>query len=227
MQRMKKILVVSAVVVACLLLVALVGALILWRAALVVPDFYAQALAASETTRREHSDAMLQKTITLVGDVRRSGEWEALFTEAEINGWLAVDLVENHSQSLPPEVADPRIVVTDGGLLMGCRARTGGVETVLSLAVDAYLTEPNVLALRVRSARAGAIPLPLGDVLDQIAATAHRSGMRVQWQQAGGDPVALVRLNWEVKDRPVIVESLEVGSGEIYLAGSTHEPEKE
>ena len=36
----------------------------------------------------------------------------------------------------------------------------------LSLTIDAYLHEPNVLALRIRRARAGALPVPLAQVLD-------------------------------------------------------------
>ena len=193
--RLKRILVKSAIVAASLLVLAIIVLAILWLAAKVVPDFYAKALAVDPAGQRTANDTLIQKATVLVSDVQKTGKWEALFTEQEVNAWLAVDLKENHGASLPSGIADPRIVIEPDGLQIACRARRGGIETILSVAIDAYLAEPGVVAIRIRRARAGILPLPLANILELISDMGDRKGLRIRWQQADGDPVALVSVN--------------------------------
>lgn len=222
---MKRLLTILAILVALLLLLASVVLLALWRASQVVPDFYASAVNQDPAEQRAASDAMIQKTTLLISDVQKPGRWETLVTEEELNAWLAVDLKENHPEALPPEFTEPRIAVDPGGLRLACRNRQTPVETVLSVACDVYLAEPGVLAVRVRQVRAGAVPLPLTGILDQIRDLGNRHGFAIQWQQAEGDPVALVRVIPVVKDnRPVVIDRLEIAEGEIYVGGTTEKP---
>ncbi len=224
---MKKILLISAAVAASLLLLAALGLLILWRASQVVPDFYAEVLTVDPADQRTASDTMIQKATVLVSDVQKTGEWEALFSEQEVNAWLAVDLEENHYKSLPSGIDDPRVAIEPGGLLMACRARRLGIETVLSVSLDVYLAEPGVLGIRIRRVRAGAVPLPLADVLQLIRDVGDKQGLNIRWQQAEGDPVAIVRINPVVKgDKSVVIDKLELAEGEIYMSGSTEKPSK-
>lgn len=219
---MKRLLILLVVVLGVVSLLAALILLGIWRASQVVPDFYAEALRAAPEAQRVASETMLQKTAALASDVRKQGRWEALFTEEEINGWLAVDLRKNHADSLPPGVEDPRIVVTPGGLQLACRTEQAGIETVLSVKLDVYLAEPNVLGIRIRSVRAGAIPLPMKDVLEQIGEVGRRMAVRIQWQQAEGEPVALIRLSPTIDNgKPVVIDTVELGEREIYLAGAT------
>jgi hypothetical protein len=222
---LKRVLIISAIVAAALLLLAAVALLIVWRASQSVPDFYASLVSVDPAEQRSASDTMVQKATLLAGDVQKSGKWEALFTEQEINGWLAVDLVENHGDSLPSEIIDPRVAVESGGLRIACQTRQFGIKTVMSIALDVYLAEPNVVGIRVRHARAGAVPLPLAGVLDQIRDLGDRQGFLIRWQQADGDPVALVGIRPVVQgDKPVVIESLDLAQGEIYVSGTTDKP---
>ena len=222
---MKKVLITSAIVAVSLLLVACVALFVLWRASQVVPDFYATVLDAEPADQRQASDTMIQKSTLLAGDVRKRGRWEALFTEQEVNGWLAVDLKENHAGTLPPGLAEPRIVIEDGRLRMACRAKRGSVETVLSVAIEIYLAEPGVLAIRIRSVHAGALPLPLADVLDQISQLGKQQGFLIEWQQADGDPVALIHIDPMVDGKKlVVVYTIELADHEIYVSGTTGAP---
>lgn len=224
---MKKILLISVVAAAALLILAALGLLILWRTSQIVPDFYAETLAIDPAEQRTASDTMIQKATVLVSDVQRTGRWEALFSEQEVNAWLAIDLEENHRRSLPSEVNGPRVAIEPGDLRMACRTRRAGIETVLSISLDVYLVEPGVLGIRIRRVRAGAIPLPLADVLELIRDVGERQGLHIRWQQAEGDPVAIVRINPVVKgDKLVLIDSLELAEGEIYLSGSTEKPSK-
>ncbi len=216
----KRIAILGTAVLAAAILLA--GGLGLYRAVRHVPPFYRRAVGVSPAGQRTASDMMVQKAAALVSDLDREGTWEAVFTEEEINGWLAVDLVENHPGALPGSFTAPRVHVEPERLTVACRFDDGRFHSVLWLAIEAYLAEPNVLALRIRKVRAGMLPLPLGEVLDQISQAARRMELQLRWQQRDGDPVALIALAPQADEKKrVVVESLALGEGDIYLAGRT------
>lgn len=218
----KRLRIVAFCVVA-LLLVAAVGLLLVWRASRQVPEFYQEAIDGDPRAQAEASDQMIQRATTLVSNVEQEGRWEATFTADQINGWLAVDLVKNHAGQLPPSVSDPRVAIEPDGLTVACRFKQGAVDSVLSLSVDVYLSEPNVVAVRIRKARAGALPLPLDSVLERISEAVRRSKLRIRWRQAEGDPVALISLPppRRPSDDVVEIDTLRLGDGEVYVAGTT------
>ena len=191
-----------------------------------MPEFYDRAIQADPVAQQDASDTMLRKTAAFVSDVGNEDEWKSLFTEDEINGWLAVDLVENHRDALPSAVTDPRVSIQPDRLTLACRYDRDGWNCVLSVTIDVYLAEPNVVALRIRQARAGAVPLPLKDVVERITAAAEQADLELRWQQAEGDPVALVSIRppRDEGKREVRIESIKLGEGEVYLAGSSEAP---
>lgn len=205
-----------------LLLVA-VAALWVYRASQRVPDFYRQALAAPPESLDEASDDMLRQVTALASRVQRAGDWEALFTAEQINGWLAVDLVENHARSLPAGVSEPRVAISPQGMSLACRWDNGQITTVLSLNVTVYVSEPNVLAVRLRRARAGNLPIPLDRVLDDVSHATSQMDVVVRWLKIDGDPVALITIPPPEgeQDTLVWIESLELQEGAIYLSGRT------
>lgn len=213
----------ALVLLAVLAILAVVAGFALYRATQHVPEFYRRAVAVDPASQRAASDQMLKRTTALAGDVRKEGRWQAVFTADQINGWLAVDLAKNHPQLLPAAIRDPRVAITPENLVLACRYRDGKIESVLSLTVDAYLAEPNLIGLRIRRARAGSLPLPLDDVLREISRATDQLEWRVDWRQAGGDPVAQVRVPAPAnkEDKLVRIESLRLGEGEIYVAGTT------
>ncbi len=208
---------------AALAILAAVAGFVAYRAIQHVPEFYRVAIAADPAAQKTASDRMLQRTAALASDLRKEGRWQTVFTADEINGWLAVDLARNHPGLLPPAIRDPRVAITPEHVLVACRYRAGGIDTVLWLTMDAYLIEPNVIGLRIRKARAGALPLPLDEVLGQIGRASGQWEWRVDWRQADGDPVAQVRIPppRHPEDPRVRIETLRLGEGEIYVAGST------
>lgn len=216
----KRILLVSAGGGVLVILLVLGG--IYW-ATQQAPGFYEETLHADPAKQAAASNQMLQQATALVSDVKKRGQWRTLFTAEQINGWLAVDLPKNHASSIPSEVGEPRVQIRPEELTLACRYEGRGMKTVLSLTIDAYLAKPNVVALRIKRARAGRLPLPLDKVLDAISKTAQHLDLPLQWQQEGSDPVALITIppHRGDDDKLVRIESLTLGDGEIYLAGST------
>lgn len=212
---------IAVAVLAGLLLILAVAAFLLYRASQQVPEFYEKALKADSAVQSQASDKMLQKASGLASDLEKRGEWQALFTEEEINGWLAVDLARNHPNAIPEGISAPRVAIAPESLTLACRVRHGNLNGVVSLTVEPYLAEENVIAVRIRKVRIGALPLPLGQVLDRVTEAARQANVRLEWQQADGDPVALFRIPPSDDKEQVRLESLRLGEGEIYVGGTT------
>jgi hypothetical protein len=195
----------------------------LYEAMQYVPEFYRQAVAGDPGSQEKASDEMLQQATALLSDVKKKGRWEAVFTAEQINGWLAVDLARNHPNLLPPSLDHPRVAMLPDQVMLACRFQWGSVSSVLSLTVEPYLAEPNVLALRIRKVRAGLLPLPLGGVLDRISEAAQHADLRLTWRRAAGDPVAIVSFGeaGHIDGKAPRLEEMQLSNGEIYVAGTT------
>ena len=225
---MRKKLRLAAILGGVLLLVALGGLCGLYWASQQVPAFYVEVIDVDPVDQRRSSDEMLQRSTTLAGDIRREGRWEMLVTAKQINGWLAVDLVENHPDTLPETIRDPRVAIEPGTLTLACRYRQRTTTSVLTLTVEPYLSEPNRLAIRIRKARAGLLPMPLADLLDQAGKAADEMDVTLKWHDEEGDPVATIAItpSDDEDDRQVRIDTLKLTDGKIYIAGTTSRRKK-
>ena len=219
---MRKRLRIAVIVAAVGLLLMAVGVLSLYVASQQVPDFYQRAMQADPAAQKAASDKMLQQATALASDVKKEGRWQALFTEEQINGWLAVDLVKNHRDLLPPSVSNPCVQIEPDRMSLACRFQEGRMQSVLSLTVGVYLAESSAIALRIRKARAGSMPLPLDSVLSRVSEAARHTGQKIQWRQVDGDPVALISLDSAQQGRTTVeIDTFVLRKGEIYIAGTT------
>jgi hypothetical protein len=214
---------IAIVIGSGLLVLVVSGGVAVYRASQQVPEFYQQAIKADTTRQAAASKQMLQQATTLVSDAQKTGQWQAEFTDEQINGWLAVDLVKNHGDALPPEIKEPRVAIRPNGASIGWRWQSEELSTVFSLDVELYLAEPNVVALAIRGAHAGRVPLPLTKILDEVSTAAGNLNLHVRWLKAEGDPVALVTIPPPEDDdkKLIVVETLELRQGSIFLAGKT------
>jgi hypothetical protein len=211
-----------ALVTVVLVVLALViaGGIWLYRSLSYVPPFYSEAVSASDPELKRSNREMLRRTAALNNDVQRPGKWEALFSDKEINGWLAVDVPKNHPDLIPPQARDPRVQIMPGRLLAGVRIEDA-VSAVVSVELDVRLTEANVVAVRIQRIRVGDVPWGLDQVLDEVVKAARDWGIRVEQTQSDGDPVLLLTMPAEFDKRRVLLERLELREGEVYLSGQT------
>jgi uncharacterized protein YpmS len=213
----------GAALCGALLLVTVVVLVSTDRAMHHVPHFYRQALQVDRQVQERGNTEFLQQAASLVSEAPKTGSWHAVFTQDQINGWMAVDLIKNHRGLLPPGVSDPRILITPDKVTLACQYDNGTIATIFSLEFDVYLAEPNVIALQVQRARAGAVPLPLDQILDGFSSAAQKANLPLVWKQTDGDPVALITLPSLISDDELLLrlETLDVGEGELRLAGQT------
>jgi hypothetical protein len=212
----------AALLLFAAIVTGLVGA---YRASQYVPPFYTEALASDPVVARKAGDDLERVALDLRNEIVETGRWEATFTEQQINGWLEVDLEEKFPELLPSSVHAPRVSIVDNQVQVACRYQTDSIEAVISLTASIALAEDdNTLAVRIHQARAGAIPIPLKQFLDDVTRKAHDNEIDVRWVEQDGDPVALIRLPTEHTDLPDRVLQLDefvLREHEAYLSGAT------
>jgi hypothetical protein len=221
---MSRTLRIGIVFICGLVLILLVGWLVVVRAVKHVPKFYREALEVDPEAQEKASDRMVRQTMDLANNVQSVGAWRAVFTAEDVNGWLAWDLPRNFRDDLPPSMHEPRIVIEEDGITMGCRVDQGSLSGVATLTVSVSLEKANTIALRIRKARIGTFPLPLKKVTDHISQTAaHSNAFVVHWGQVDNEPVALVTITGLDRGHGRVsqIETLELRNGEIVVAGTT------
>ena len=206
-----------------------VGTLLLYQAAQREPEFYQHALSIEVENHEEAGDQLEQSVLDLHNDVREAGTWEAVFTDEQVNGWFASDMPDKFPKVLPPGTQEPRVAIDSEAIRVACRFDNGKLRTVISFALGVDLTtETNTLAIRISKLRAGALPVPLKQILDKITEAARRGNLPLRWTQVDGDPVALVTVPITHEDyahREVYLDSIEMRDGALHLAGHTEQGE--
>ena len=211
------------ILVACGVLIAAAAVLAaIYTASRHVPAFYREALNDDPPARKKAAEHMLRQATTLQNDLKREGTWQTVFTAADLNGWLAVELPRNASPTLPPGFHDPRVRIDPTGISVACQVDRGGLHGVVSLDFDVYMEKPAVVGLRIRRVRVGAIPWSQDRVLKAISDAAQQAELQIQWRQAEGDPVALVSLPpTSHRGRTVRIDNVQIEDGAIRISGAT------
>ncbi|MCA9261261.1 MAG: hypothetical protein KDA61_18730 [Planctomycetales bacterium] len=172
------------------------------------------------------STAMVDRAASLVNDARRDGDWSAAFTQDEINAWLSVEAPEKHPELFLPGVRDARTSIDETGVWAACRYDEGPLgSAVYSVQLYPTVVEPNLLAVRIDGAWAGAAPLPLGPLREQVALQLDDLGLDVSWSRSDGSPLLLLRIPEDAFDdgRLRQLTTLACGEGAIELGGVTRE----
>lgn len=204
--------------------VAVAGALLTaaYYAAQQVQPFYVEALQLEPEVLQRESRELESRATALFSDARQQGRWQALFTADQINGWLATQLAANED-GLPRNFRDPRVAITKEALTLGFRTTSRGVETVVTVDAGVFLTEEGAVGLRLMSVRAGALPLPVLRIADELATACQRLELPVRWAHQQGEPIALIEMHGDPEsDKPQLyIDSIELGDSELYVAGHT------
>lgn len=217
MSRKKFFLIGTAVL---LMFVGVVGTL-LW-ALLRVPDFYANAskgIPQEPAQRKEAAKHLVQETTNLVNNIKHSDQWAASFKQSDINSWFVEELhQEKYEDVIPEGVSDPRLMIRNERLQLGFRFREKGWSGIVSLQLKPWIQNENQLAIEIESIRAGIVPIPLEDMLQQLSKQLVDSGWDVTWNHTNGHDVAVINLRQEKPDSPVL-ESLLIDEGEVRISG--------
>ncbi|MHC2070182.1 hypothetical protein ACYFX5_22135 [Bremerella sp. T1] len=215
--------------VAAVLIAAVTGSV--YNATQHVPEFYTEALYVEPTTAHESGEILEEQVFAFTNQVKKPRAWSLRLTDQQINGWLAADLKEKFPELLPEHIEEPRIKVKGKTLLVGCKYKGQSLNSVLAVSLDCFLVEgePNVVGIQLHNVTAGALPIPLGQLLSEIDTYAGKADIPIRWQQKDGDPVALVTIPSSGADieGEIRIDALQLKDGEILLSGETIKTEEE
>ena len=188
-----------------------------------VRPFYHQALTLDPHVLAEGGRELETRATALYSDTREAGQWHALFTAEQINGWLATQLASGSAGQLPSTISDPRVALAPDVLTLGFRTSQSGIEAVVSVDASVFLTDDGAVAIRFLRVSAGALPLPVLQVADELAIGCQELGLPVRWTQQDGEPIAIVEISSKDSDdkRRLYLDAIELNEGELYVAGHT------
>jgi hypothetical protein len=191
----------------------------IWFSLTYQPSYYRAMVRLSREQRAGKARKFVAQSLQLRNDICNEPAWEAVFTDQEVNAWLAEDLVTHFADQLPPEVNEPRVLFELDRIILAFQLRQRGVESVITVVSRPRVPEGNTIELTLEKIRAGILPVPADHVLDRIIEYARCHGIDVEWTRRDGYPVVLLRYTPNLEREDVQLEELQIRAGQIRLAG--------
>jgi hypothetical protein len=212
-------------------LLSLVALGLLYRGITYVPEFYRERLTWSDSQLERAHEKFLERVSHAFAEVKRRKKFEVFITEEELNGWAAVQGPRFWPEDAEVRITNPRIHLQDRSLWIAAEVQTAVWRGVVWVVIEPEVRGPNILALRIREARLGRLPLPTNRlaryiVTGYLAETLGGSRAAGFWETSEGMPVFVVQI--EVSSDPasperIQVENVRVGEGilavELSIAG--------
>jgi len=190
-----------------------------WLALTHQPSYYRRMIQLPRAQREVKAKQFVAQSLQLRNDIVNEPTWEAVFSDQEVNAWLAEDLVTHFADQLPPEVHDPRVLFETDRVILAFQLNKGGVQSVITVVARPRVPAENTVELTLEKIRAGLLPVPADNVLDRIMEHARLRGLNVQWQRREGYPVVVLQYTPNLAREDILLEELEIRSGQIRLAG--------
>ncbi len=203
--------------VAALVAVAAPG--LAWLSLTHRPDFYRATVTQPKAEREKEAKEFVAQSLQLRNDICNEPTWEALFTDQQVNAWLAEDLVTHFADQLPPEVHEPRVMFETDRVTLAFELDQGPVRSVIWVVASPHVPEGNVLELTIEKIRAGVLPVPPDQILDRLMKHANGRGLDMQWKRDGEFPVVTISYKPHSGRDDVKLERVQIRKGEMRLVG--------
>jgi len=190
-----------------------------WLCLTYQPSYYRAMVRLSREQRAGRAKKFVAQSLQLRNDICNEPSWEAVFTDQEVNAWLAEDLVTYFADQLPPEVNEPRVLFELNRITLAFLLRQGGVQSVITVVARPRVPGGNTIELTLEKIRAGILPVPADNILDRIIEHARFHGIDVEWARKDGFPVVLMRYTPHIEREDVQLEEVQIRDGQIRLAG--------
>jgi hypothetical protein len=201
-------------------LAALVIPVLAWLSLTHEPTFYRALVARGPREQREaKAKHFVASSLQLRNDITNERDWQAVFTDQEVNAWLAEDLITLFADQIPPEVHEPRVAFGADRITLAFQLDRGPIRTVIWVVAQASVPEDNVLSLTFEKIRAGVVPISIERFIGPITAQAHDRGVDVHWSREDDLPVATFRFGPDHGRSDIVLERVSVRQGQIRLSG--------
>src|SRR5262245_34461794 len=191
----------------------------IWFSLTYQPSYYRAMVLQSREQREGKARKFVAQSLQLRNDICNEPSWEAVFTDQEVNAWLAEDLVRHFADQLPPEVNEPRVLFELDRVIFAFQLRQRGVQSVITVVARPRIPEGNTVELTLEKIRAGILPVPADNILDRIIEYGKAHEIDVEWSRKDGYPVVVMRYTPNLDREDVRLEELQIRVGQIRLAG--------
>lgn len=190
-----------------------------WLSLTYQPALYRDLIELPRAQREENARQFVASSLQLSNDIRNEPTWEAVFSDQEVNAWLAQDLLTHFADHVPPEVREPRVVFETDRVVFAFQYSQSGIDAVVTVMARPRVSHDNTVELTIESVRAGILPVYADRVLDRITGHAREHGIDVDWTRREGYPVVTLYYSPNLQREDVRLESLQLRGGRIRLAG--------
>ncbi len=193
-----------------------------------VPKFYESAAQAPGTVREESSHEFETRIFTLMNDFSSQKQWKFGCTTEQINSYLSEDFLKsNLSKLLPVHVSDLRLQLLHDEMQLGFKYGQDHLQSVISMKVKAWLPqgERNSLVVQVLSLQAGAMPIAVKALQEEIAEQLRSQNIKALWYRHEGYPTVVLRFQSDRREPSFHFHRLEIRAGQFYIEGITLDPE--
>lgn len=196
-------------------LIALILTGILYAAVSYRPSFYRESEPPGPA-RQERAGQFVERSLQLRNDAANEERWEAVFSEEQVNSWLAEDLPTQFPDLLPSSIGDPRVAFDSDRATIAFTFKEVPIQGVLWAVVKVTSGVENEISLEVEQLRLGLLPLPDGILIERIRGG---SALPLLWSREGGRAVAKLRLDPKRRGRSMRIEDLQLAKGWLRVAG--------
>ena len=191
-----------------------------WVMLTLQPSFYRQLKSIPPEVRHAEAQRFVAQSLQLRNDIRNEPNWEAIFSDQEVNAWLAEDLVTQFADQIPPGVQNPRVAFEKDRLTLAFELDQGPIRSVVWVVAAIKVPQENALALTLEKVRAGLVPVPMAKLVAKIDEYATSRGFEVEWEHdPNGPPTAILRYAPDVERSDIVLEKILVRPGELRLSG--------
>lgn len=194
----------------------------IWLSLTHKPRFYTTRVQVPRARQEEEAKRFVAQSLQLRNDIDNEPAWEALFTDQEVNAWLAEDLVTHFADQLPPEVHEPRVVFEPERVTLAFQLDQGAFKPVIWVVARPRMAEGNVLELTLEKIRTGVLPVKADTILDRIVKHAKERGIDIDWKRVDNLPVVTLRYSAKGGNDEVQLDLVEVLDGQIRLVGQSN-----
>jgi hypothetical protein len=188
------------------------------------PDAYRKVSIPAGPVRSQLSQKFYEEFCGLLSALQPGyeREWEARFTEEQINSYLEEGFVQSglDERLLPENISQPRIMFEPEKVRLAFRYGKDPWSSIISIEFKVWLTkEPNVIALELQTLKAGSLPINAQSLLYKVSEAARHGDIKMKWYRYNGNPVALLRFDYEGVRPSVVLQKLEVEQGSLVIHG--------
>ncbi|MBM3993815.1 MAG: hypothetical protein FJ303_06640 [Planctomycetes bacterium] len=203
------------------------------------PSFYRQAQTPHNDASKELAMRFLSNFMQMLANRKYHETWGCDASQTEMNCFFhelfddraeADDLRRAGISSIcvnleEPPTDDDGNAVPGGHVRLGFRYGSGFFSAVITYELKVWLVpkEPNVIAVEIQRARAGAVPISKQTILTHLSELARKENFNFTQYRHQGNPVAVIDLQGDSHPAKSILTTIRVGANSLSLRGKTLE----